>query len=178
MAKKKKSHVLWFMQLNSPEMALTHRQSKLNPRAQILHPQCGPCSPLIFGNGVNFILSSVQTMGGKYCKAHRYLHERRHIRLLKLFMWVRSGGKKRRVEDQLRGNALDDNSVYRVHSFFMAFPAFRGCPCSLLHGHCPSWKPSMATWLFLHGITLTLTLLLPSSTFKDDCEYTEPIWMS
>ena len=57
-------------------------------------------------------------------------------------------------------------------SIFFLFTTFRSCPYSLAHVslHLQSQQRSVES--FSHHITPTLTLLPPSSTFKEPCDYT------
>lgn len=56
--------------------------------------------------------------------------------------------------------------------FFLPFSSSRGCSLPLVYRHLPSPKPSVSPSLS-HCITLPLTLLPPSSTFKHPCDYIE-----
>lgn len=66
----------------------------------------------------------------------------------------------------------------REESDSLPFPVCRGGPDSLAHGsflllQSQQWRHES----FSHSVTLTLTLLSPSSTCKDSCGHTGPTWI-
>lgn len=63
----------------------------------------------------------------------------------------------------------------RGRSHLLAFLVSRGCPYPLAPG-CSLFKASSSQRSISRCITLTLTLLFPSFTCKDPCEYTGPSW--
>lgn len=59
-------------------------------------------------------------------------------------------------------------------SVSLPFPASRSRPQALGHGPLPSSKPAVSGRVFLMLPSLWFSLLIPSSTLKDPCDYTKP----
>ena len=61
--------------------------------------------------------------------------------------------------------------------FSCLFPTSRGCLYSLVHDPLSSSKYNHTDLSFCVPSPLTLTLLPPSFTYKDLCDYIEPTWI-